>query len=232
MNMKKDENLTHMVSESIVKMIGDHKIAFGEKINKSVIAEALNVSMTPVNEAINRLTGQGIFEHRKNLGYFLKELTLKDLEDFYYVRAGLQGVAVYNYIKRRFNPNDEFLKIFDRFKDGIPHGAEQEYMQADIAFHMEIINHCGNPVLVKLYEDSNLPYNSYVRGLLRDPAETLHEHFMIIKAIKEQKAYFAQQLMVQHQMNVAENIEDVRKDQKAEQFWADVRKYNIGDVDR
>ncbi len=231
MSNKKDENLTQMVSKSIVQMITEHKIAVGEKINKIEIAAALDVSMTPVNEAINRLTGQGIFEHRKNLGYYLKEPTLKDLEDFYYVRAGLQAIAIYNYIKRCFNPEDAFLSIFDRFRDGIPRGAEKEYMQADINFHMEIIRHCGNPVLVKIYEDSHLPYNAYVRGLLRDPGETLHEHFMIIKAIKEQKAEFARQLMVQHQMAVAENIEAVRKDQRADQFWAEVRKFNVGEVD-
>ncbi len=231
MSNKKDENLTQMVSKSIVQMITEHKIAVGRKINKIEIAETLDVSMTPVNEAINRLTGQGIFEHRKNLGYFLKEHTLQDLEDFYYVRAGLQSIAVYNYIRRCFNPDDAFLSFFERFRNGIPRGSEQEYMQTDINFHMEIIKHCGNPVLIKIYEGSHLPYNAYVRGLLRAPEETLHEHFMIIKAIKEQRAEFARQLMLQHQLEVAENIENVRKDQRADQFWAEVRKFNIGDVD-
>ena len=221
---KKDENLAQMVSKSIIQMILDRKIEFGEKINKHQLSEALTVSMTPVNEAINRLTGQGIIEHRKNLGYFLKELTLKDLEDFYYVRAGLQGIAIYNYINRSYNSEDEFLTLFDKFRSGVSPEAEQEYMRADSIFHMEIVNHCGNPVLTKLYEDSNLPYNSYVRGLLRDPAETLHEHLMIIKAIRDRKALYAQQLMIQHQMMVAENIEAIRKNKRAEKYWAFVQK--------
>ena len=56
---EKKSNRVQLVYDQIVKMILYGDIPYGEKINKNELAEKLNVSMTPVNEAINRLTGTG-----------------------------------------------------------------------------------------------------------------------------------------------------------------------------
>lgn len=216
---EKKSNRVKLVHDQIIKMILQGEIPYGEKINKHDIAEKLNVSMTPVNEAINRLTGMGVIKHQKNYGYFLREITWEDIENAYYTRAATEGMAVYIYTKFHYNPEDDFLHMFDRFSHEIKQDDAKEYLKLDLDFHTEILKKCGNNMLFQISNNYSHLLSSYHYGLSRDPNESLSEHRVIIKAINDGMPDYARELMTQHHIFAAKYISKIKKQEVIEKFW-------------
>lgn len=79
--------------DGIKDLIIEEEIRPGDLLSENQLAEYLNMSRTPVREAIRRLEAEGFLESRKGLGTFLKPLTLKDVKNIYEVRAALELIA-------------------------------------------------------------------------------------------------------------------------------------------
>ena len=58
------------------------------------IAQALDLSPTPVREALARLAGEGIIEDRRGKGYFAWPLTASDILELYQMRHGYLRLAL------------------------------------------------------------------------------------------------------------------------------------------
>ena len=67
-------------------MLFHNEIAPGQKISYHELAEKLNVSLTPVIQALKRLEHQGLVYHRTNRGYFTAPLGAQEVEEIYEMR--------------------------------------------------------------------------------------------------------------------------------------------------
>jgi len=68
-------------------------LAPGDRITAKEIAEALNLSPTPVREALSRLAGEGILEDRRGDGFFVRTLAAPDIADLYRMSLALLTTA-------------------------------------------------------------------------------------------------------------------------------------------
>src|SRR5437879_675475 len=66
--------LADSVYEAVKAMIMDHQIQPGERVGIDALARALQVSPTPVREALARLTADGLVTKRSLAGYRATEL--------------------------------------------------------------------------------------------------------------------------------------------------------------
>ena len=80
--------------EFIRQRILTFQLSPGVKISDEEVAQALGTSRTPVREALNRLTEQGLVESRPNRGFTVKVFTKKEVEDHYILRENLESLAV------------------------------------------------------------------------------------------------------------------------------------------
>jgi DNA-binding GntR family transcriptional regulator len=65
----------------------------GERVREVEIARTLGTSLTPVREALFRLTHDGVLAHRPRRGFFLAELPPEEMKDVYLFRATIEGLA-------------------------------------------------------------------------------------------------------------------------------------------
>lgn len=65
----------------------------GERVKESDIAEALNMSRTPVREAFRRLHSEGRITIEPQRGAFVAELDMQEISELYAVRQHLEGMA-------------------------------------------------------------------------------------------------------------------------------------------
>ena len=63
----------------IKKMIDEGTLKVGEKILKPELAKRFNVSLTPINGAINRLVGEGYIEQEARKGCSVKGLSKTEI---------------------------------------------------------------------------------------------------------------------------------------------------------
>jgi DNA-binding GntR family transcriptional regulator len=81
------------VYSAITKLIRNDHFVAGQPLRESAIAAELNVSRTPVREALRRLATEGAVEITPNRGATLAEFTDDDIADIWSLRALLEPYA-------------------------------------------------------------------------------------------------------------------------------------------
>jgi DNA-binding GntR family transcriptional regulator len=83
--------LHEQVASRLRQMLVENRIAPGAKLNERALSEELNVSRTPLREAIKMLAAEGLVELLPNRGAIAVELTEDDVRHTFEVMAGLEG---------------------------------------------------------------------------------------------------------------------------------------------
>src|SRR5680860_329621 len=78
--------MVDVVYEIIKKDIVYGKIEYGSTLSTRRISEELNVSRTPVREAIRKLESEGLIELLSRRGFIVKKYSAEQIEKIYAVR--------------------------------------------------------------------------------------------------------------------------------------------------
>jgi len=91
--MKKGQAIEE-IYKKIKEMMYSNELAPGQKLIYQQLAQKLNVSITPVIQALNRLKDSNLVECIPNKGYLVREITEKEVIELYEVRAALTQPVV------------------------------------------------------------------------------------------------------------------------------------------
>ncbi|MFP3992770.1 GntR family transcriptional regulator [Streptomyces sp. E11-3] len=145
-------SLREHIREHIVEGIVSGRWQPGERIVERRIAVELEVSQTPVREALRELEALRLIESAPNKGVRVRNLTAADLEEIYPVRAGLEQIAAELAAARLaddvsvLEPSVAALYEADREADG------EAQVRHTVAFHRELVRAAGNSVLLHTWE--------------------------------------------------------------------------------
>ena len=178
------------VYEALKAKIMDHSIAPGERIGIDALARDLDVSPTPVREALARLESDGLVGKKPMVGYNATALLTRDeFEHLFEVRLLLEPAAAAHTAERgvaiaNVEPEDTAVAAFT---------------SADADFHEAIALGSGNPLLaeslLRLHAHLHL-HRLYVPG---DPLiHTMPEHESIVEAIASRAPEAAAKAMTDH----------------------------------
>jgi DNA-binding GntR family transcriptional regulator len=199
--------LSELVYDRLKQMIIDGVLLPGQKINKKELCEMLDVSQTPINEAISRMTGEGLIEQKSRQGFFIKSFSYTDLKELYAVRAGLEGISVRIVAEQASDEEIEnIVKAFSEFSLPVEGKAVKKYEKADRFFHEQILKLSGNSVIIDFTHNFAFIIKSYQKGLIRQPNDTLEEHQEICRALRNREGEKAQRLIIEHHMKSREII--------------------------
>src|SRR6187551_2693773 len=85
--------LHERVAHRLRQMLVENRILPGAKLNERELSEVLNVSRTPLREAIKMLAAEGLVELLPNRGAIAVALSEADVLNTFEVMAGLEGMA-------------------------------------------------------------------------------------------------------------------------------------------
>jgi DNA-binding GntR family transcriptional regulator len=88
--------------------------------------------------------------------------------------------------------------FFEPFKKDPKNADLIRYQEADRNFHNMIIRISSNRILARMEMLANILSNTYRRGLIRLPVETLPEHFAMIDAFRNHDGVMAEKLLRNH----------------------------------
>src|ERR1700758_2165144 len=86
-------NLHEQVAQRLRQMLVEGRIAPGAKLNERELCEALDVSRTPLREAIKMLAAEGLVELLPNRGAIAVSLGEEDIRHTFEVMGGLEGLS-------------------------------------------------------------------------------------------------------------------------------------------
>lgn len=115
-----------------------------ELLNEQVIASELNVSKTPVREALGTLTQQGYLTKIPRVGYCVRELTIDEYVDLFHLRYILE-CGIIRYVIS-FCSDEEILSLND-FVVSKGQGYES-YSSENVEFHMAFAKLTKNKFIV------------------------------------------------------------------------------------
>jgi len=227
---KPQDNQSSLVRQQFVvnqirDMILSGDLSAGEKLTELAMSERMNVSRTPIREALIVLSEEGLVEYRPNRGYSVRDFTIKYVMDAYIIRETLESVACRLAAEKGPAPEvREEMKFLLGDADRILSlgGIKQEYKPAlrenNHRFHQLICQTADNDVLTQaLQTATNIPYSSsrVAHWFSEDDPEGLFslrafhaQHHAIFKAICEGDGYRAETIMRGHIANAADQIRE------------------------
>jgi DNA-binding GntR family transcriptional regulator len=158
-------NISDELINALRNMIVDGSLAAGERVNEVHLARALGVSRTPLREALTRLAGEGALAAVPRVGWFVKPLSLEEFDQIYPIRSLLDPEA----LRLAGLPTREKVEALARLNDRIAAGGDaEEIIALDDEWHLTLIGHCPNTVLLDLIRDFIRRTHRYEIALMRE----------------------------------------------------------------
>ncbi len=105
------------------------------------VAEVFGVSRIPVRESLKTLIGEGLVDHRPNLGYTVAQLTSAELREMYIVREVLETAALATAVELATDSDLEQAVEANRLlEEAISADDPREYHRRSRQFHMSLTN--------------------------------------------------------------------------------------------
>lgn len=212
-----------IVVDRLREMIMSGELAGGERLLEIALSEQLQVSRTPIREALIILSEDGLVEYRPNRGYVVRTFTLDYIMDAYVIRETLEGVACRLAAERGISQASyekmvNLLGEADRIltEVGLKDEARAPLREINDQFHRFIVEAADNAVLAQaLAIATNIPYSSSrmshwyseddPQGLFQ--LRSLHaQHHAILSAIRAGEGYRSEILMRGHIAGAADGI--------------------------
>lgn len=149
-------------------------------LSERKLAESLDMGRTPVREAIKRLTREGLLEVRPARGTYVRQLSLKDVEEIYEARYGIEGTAAFLAAER--GPTARFESFKSEFRQMIksPESFDlTEIHKRGQEFHVEIFEAAQNQTLMDIYKPLRLKHSFALR------LPRLYDHAWVVKSVQE-----------------------------------------------
>jgi DNA-binding GntR family transcriptional regulator len=151
----KPESLTEVVYETIREAIINRVIPPGSRLTEAALADQLNVSKTPVREALLKLRQIGLVEPHGRRGGRVTLPSRRSIQHAYEARRALESFAAEIVAERG---SDHDVKLICDAASRCLAAAEQGdfagFRQWDVRFHEKIGQATGNPRLCELLNDS------------------------------------------------------------------------------
>lgn len=183
--IKTVRDLKSEVYKMIREGITSRKLLPGTPLKESDLVQKLGVSRTPIREALNQLSKEGIVEIYPRKGAFVKNCSKEEVIEILILREVLEGVAARLAIKQL---SQEFIRKLENFFKQYKNGSI-DYAKADELFHSEVIQACGSIRLIGLINNlkDSLQMLDMRAVSFKFPErikESLAEHMKIIQAFK------------------------------------------------
>jgi len=174
-----------------------------ERLNETSIAQKLGISRSPVREAIKVLESENLVETSTRRGAFVKDLSVKEIEELYMVLSLINMPAI-RVAAEKMNAKKE--KDLKTLKNQIAKSYEADDIQKNRLlarrFHRFIIEATENDLLLKIYDslrvqEEKFRYYSLKAGL-GVLAEAHAEHLAIAEALLDRDPDRAESILTHH----------------------------------
>ena len=197
--------LHEQAAHRLRQMLVENRIPPGAKLNERELSEVLNVSRTPLREAIKMLAAEGLVELLPNRGAIAVELTEADVLNTFEVMAGLEAQS--GELAALRVTDDELQEIKAMHYDMLAAYTRRDlpaYYRLNSAIHSAINTAAKNPVLTATYKQVNtrlqaLRFRSNQDGDKWKAA--VKEHEQMINALSARDPVAMRTVLMSHLIN-------------------------------
>ncbi len=207
---EKPIGLTDWAYERIKESILNLEAPPGSQLEVENLANRLEISRTPVREAIHKLEREGFLRKLPHGGFAVVGITPEDIEETFGIRCVLERyaarLAAINHREEELKPLEEKITEFQRCLDD---GRMEDLPRINTAFHNLLYGLCRSPRLVKMISDLRDQIYRFRRIILQveQMARVSNEdHRRMLRAIRERDVEKVEDLVEEHIMRGKEIV--------------------------
>lgn len=206
----KKQNAKDLAYEYISSRIINGEYSANEKIDDSIIAKELNISKTPIRDAIQLLVSQNFLKSSSKVGTIVTEVNIDNIHQLYEPLAKLQGIAAKSAcLAAKKSDIDNLKEINMQLSQAIKDKDNFKIMSLDKEFHNYIMVLANNPYILR-FSDELLMQIQRIEYLFLDNIisipNSVNEHEELIKAFRKKDDNLAEQLMEYNWLNTIPDV--------------------------
>jgi DNA-binding GntR family transcriptional regulator len=209
--------LSEIAYRRIRELISTRRFLPGDQLPEIVLSKELNMSRTPIREALHKLEDEEIVVIRPRIGAFVATIDIPQLCNLYEAREALQGMIANLCCKPGVNTQifislrDELLSLL-KIEDT---DKRHELLSGYSNHYLDVLReNCGNPLLQKMDRTISDRINAmaHVTHIIPlYPDEAGQERLEILDAIINKQSMEAEMRTRQHVRNIFNRIMDTLK---------------------
>lgn len=142
------EKIYNILKKQIINL----EFKFNQKLNVKEMAQQFGVSQTPIRDALNNLVKDELVIVKPRIGYFIMNLTKKDLCEIFEARKMIECFVLENSINLNYKKFKKYYKKALEIKDRLSKSENyDEFNILDRDVHLSIIEESRNKQLIKIY---------------------------------------------------------------------------------
>lgn len=181
------------------------------RLDERRLSEQLEISRTPVREALARLEQEGLVHIVPRRGVYIVRKTKAEILEVITVWAALESTAARLVIEKAEDHEISSLrKLFTTFEGEQVQAHIDEYSETNIKFHQAILKMSQCDLLCEIAENLFIHMRSIRARTIADldrANRSIIDHMHIIEALENRDSDLAAQLVREHCMNLARHIE-------------------------
>lgn len=211
-------SLHHEVAATLREQIFAGTLAPGSFLDEVALCERLEISRTPLREALKVLTSEGLLRHEPRRGCFVNEVTEQDLDEIFPVIALLEGRCAYEAARNATDADlVELTTLHERLNGHAKAGRITDYYATNYLIHEAIITLANNRWLAQAIADlRKILKLSRLQSLGAQGrlAQSLSEHMTVFAALKSRDSEGAEAAMRTHLTRQREALRELARSQR------------------
>jgi DNA-binding GntR family transcriptional regulator len=186
------------------------RLAPGAKVSDLQLAQELQVSRTPIREALLQLSDERLVDVRPQAGTFVSRISVAAVREAQFVREALE-VAALQAAGRRLDEVDlvALEANIAAQRDAAAAGDAERFYELDEALHRGLMQASGFPGAARVADRSRVHLNRVRRLSLPDPEVVeglVAEHAEIIDSLRRRELDRAEAVLRTHLRKVLETL--------------------------
>ena len=224
-------NASDTALKKIVQKINDYELYSGEIVSDLELSNELNISRTPVREAMQQLIDIGLLE-RTATKVVVRSITLTDIVEIFQIREAIEIMSVKIILSNGGLTEAQKLELMDIHQNlcnDISNGNFDKNFSDDTAFHEKLIEYSGNSRMEDISRRISLQSQRLRWLTLLTPsryAGTRDEHERIIQGILNQDLDSTARAIQEHLQGSLENYTQILNNNQWMKIMSELKNMN------
>ena len=176
----------------------------GGRIIQERLAAEINVSRTPVREALLQLERESILIRSGSGGFAVRSVTEQEVREVYATREAIEGHAARLVAEHRDTAALDRIAAVVEAEESLTGGSVEAYFHANRRIHRSVLENADNEMLLRLFDQLwNRGASLHIFAAIEqsDLGATLRGHEELVEAMRSAMPTEAGEAMVMHIRN-------------------------------
>ncbi len=179
--------MTDEVYAQIVEAISSGEVKADDRLVQEKLATELQISRTPVREALIRLEQEGMLVSSPRGGFVIHRLEPNEIKKIYQARAAIEAQAARILASNNDPQSNSRLKALIATEENIESTTTKAYFTANRNIHRAFIEACDNRYLLEMFDNiwnRASSFQTFAELGSLDLAKSLGHHIALVEAIE------------------------------------------------